>query len=150
MHPEVFFGSEALGRGVLVRRNGSIARGFEVKSTGRESARGDFVLDQTIRFDDGEVQTRRWTLTKTSAHRYRGTLTDASGPVRATTDHSVLSLSYRLAGVPLARVQQVLYLQPGGQTIINEGTVRILGIRVRRLHEVIEIAEPADQLRAVD
>lgn len=144
LRPEVFFDGQTLGRGVLVFRDGSIHRRFEVSSRGTASGSGGFEIEQTIRFDDGEARTRRWTLTPTSSHEYRGTLSDASGSVRATIEGGVLSISYRIAETRFARMKQVLYLQPGGKTAINTGTVRVLGIAVRRVHEVIEITAEAD------
>ena len=139
LRPEVFFEGQTIGRGVLVFRDGTVDRRFEVSSCGIKSGSGDVDIEQTIRFDDGEVRTRRWTLEQTSAHEYRGTLSGASGPVRATAKDGVLSISYRMSGTAFARMKQSVYLQPGGQAAINTGTVRVLGVVVRRLHEVIEI-----------
>jgi len=139
--PELFFNGETFGRGVLEYRDGSVARRFEVESRGRASEQG-IAIDQKIEFDDGEARTRRWTLTKTGPDTYRGTLTEASGPVRAKRRDGALTLSYRLATVPFGRMRQSLTLQAGGRRIINEGTVRVLGIVVRRMHEVIDLVDP--------
>lgn len=142
LEPELFFAGATLGRGVLEHRDGSIARRFEVESRGRASAQG-VAIEQTIEFDDGETRTRRWTLTKTGPDTYRGTLTEASGPVRARRRDGTLTLSYRLATVTFGRMRQSLTLDASGRRVINEGTVRVLGIVVRRMHEVIDIVDPA-------
>lgn len=139
---ERFFAGETLGRGVLEYRDGSIARRFEVQSQGRASAQA-VAIEQTIEFDDGETRTRRWTLTRTGPDTYRGTLTEASGPVRARRRDGALTLSYRLATVTFGRMRQSLTLDASGRRVINEGTVRVLGIVVRRMHEVIDIVDPA-------
>ena len=69
--------------------------------------------------------------------RYEGTLTDSSGTVRAETIGSVLKIRYPLKDVPFGSMEQFLYLQPDGRTVVNVGTVRVMGVTVRRLHEVI-------------
>ena len=138
LEPELFFDGQTFGEGVLEFRDGSIARRFEVESRGVRSGQ-EIAIEQSLRFDDGETRARRWTLTKTDHDRYRGTLTEASGPVRARRRDGVLTLSYALATVPLGRMRQTLTLQPGGRQVINEGQVRVLGVVVRRMYEVIEI-----------
>jgi hypothetical protein len=40
-------------------------------------------------------------------------------------------------------MEQWLYLQPDGRTLLNEGTVRAFGIVAARLSEQIVRAEPA-------
>ncbi len=140
--PELFFAGSTHGRGVLERRDGSVARRFEVESRGQATAEG-VVIDQRIRFDDGERRERRWCLIKTGPDRYRGTLTEASGRVRARRRDGALRLSYRLATVPFGRMRQSLRLEADGARVINEGNVRVLGIVVRRMHEIIERSAPA-------
>ena len=142
VRPEEMFAGVTCGRGVLTHADGGAPRGFTVRSTGErarstgEGTSGGFVLDQTIRFDDGERRERRWVLRADGPRRYRGTLTEASGPVRARVGGDTLTLAYPLAGVPLGRMEQTLTLGADGR-VANIGTARVAGVPVRRLSETI-------------
>ena len=128
------------GDAVLTGPGGAALDRMVVTSRGRAS--GDsLVLDQTIRRADGTVARRRWVVEPDGPDTYRGTLTGdegvaASGAVRVRVAGDALRIRYPVAGVPLARMEQFLTLRPDG-AIANVGTVRVLGVPVRRLTEVI-------------
>lgn len=129
------------GQAVLTKPGGAVADRMVVTSRGRAAADG-LVLDQVIAFADGRTAARRWSVQPDGPDSYRGTLTGdeavaASGDVRIRVAGDSLAIRYPVAGVPLARMHQVLTLRADGK-IDNEGTVSILGIPVRRLTEVIE------------
>ena len=136
VRPGALFGGLTCGAGVLTHADGTSPRPFTVASRGAPAGDG-LVLNQTIRFDDGEVRTRRWALQPDGPRTYRGTLTEASGDVRAQVGGDRLTLSYPLAGVPLGRMTQVLTLRADGG-VDNRGTARVAGVVVRRLEERIE------------
>lgn len=145
MAPEVFFDGPTRGRGVLVYPGGQEDRRLTVTSTGQMTADGTFVLSQLIRFDDGSEEQRVFRIRKRADGAYTGSLDGARGPVTIETEGAVMRLNYALEAVPLGRMEQYLYLQPDGRTVINEGTVRVLGVTVRRLHEIIErTGDPAE------
>ena len=128
------------GDAVLTGPGGEALDRMVVTSRGTASGEG-LVLDQTIQFKDGEAAARRWVVRPDGPDTYRGTLTGdeavaASGAVRARVAGDALRIRYPVAGVPFARMEQVLTLLPDG-TIDNRGTVRVLGVPVRRLAEVI-------------
>ena len=128
------------GDAVLTKPGGAVADRMVVTSRGAASG-GGLVLDQTIRSADGETATRRWVVRPDGPDTYRGTLTGdeavaASGAVRARVAGDALRIRYPVAGVPFGRMEQVLTLRADG-TIGNVGTVRVLGVPVRRLTEVI-------------
>ena len=52
------------------------------RQPGRGDGRGGLVLDQTIREGSKPPRQRRWRFRTDGHHRYRGSLTDAAGPVR--------------------------------------------------------------------
>ena len=133
--PAEMFGGIVCGRGVLTHADGSRPRPFAVRSEGRRAGDG-LVLHQTIVFEDGETRERRWVLWPNGPARYRGTLTEASGPVRARVGGKTLTLAYALDGLPLGRMRQRLTLRPDGR-VDNQGTASIAGLPVRRLTEVI-------------
>lgn len=140
LRPERFFAGETRGRGVIQTGGGRPSRTFEVVSNG--SAAGDTIsVDQTIRYGDGKVERRTWQLRRVGPHRYEGALSDAAGPVRAEVRGNALRLRYLLKR-PAITMEQWLYLQPDGRTLLNEGTVRAFGIVAARLSEQIVRTEP--------
>ncbi|WP_272945612.1 DUF3833 family protein [Parvularcula oceani] len=135
--PEAMFDGRHCGRGVLAKADGAEPRRFAVVSEGERAGEG-LRLVQTIRFEDGETRERVWTLRPEGEgdQRYTGTLTEASGPVRAAVSGPTLRLTYPLAELPLGRMTQHLTVQPDG-TVTNTGTVTLAGFPVRRLTESI-------------
>ncbi len=140
LRPELFFIGEARGRGLIQTAGGRPSRTFEVISTGQRQGEG-IRVDQVIRYGDGKVERRFWTLRSTGPNTYHGTLSDAAGPVRAEVSGNALRLRYLLKR-PAITVEQWLYLQPDGRTLLNEGTVRAFGMVVARLSEQIVRTEP--------
>jgi hypothetical protein len=136
LDPIAFFAPGTIGEGVLVHRDGRVDRRFTVKSELATDA-GTYRIRQHIRFDDGEERQREWTLEPRGEGRYTGTLTDSGGEVTARAEGNALRLSYPIDGLPLGRMEQFLYLEPDGRTVVNFGTVRVANVTVRRLHEVI-------------
>ena len=140
------------GDAVLTKPGGAVTDRMTVTSRGRTAGAG-LILDQTIRFGDGDVATRRWTVQPDGPATYRGTLTGdarvaASGDVRIEVAGDGLTIRYPVEGVPFGRMRQALTLRPDG-AIDNAGTVSVLGLPVRRLTEVIE-PQPGMDLSAAD
>lgn len=139
LRPESFFSGETSGRGVIRMAGGRPGRTFEVRSTGRVQA-GAIRVDQVIRYGDGKTSRRKWRLRPVGPNRYTGALSDAAGPVRAEVSGNALRLRYLLRH-PAVTMEQRLHLQLDGRTVLNEGTVRVLGVVVARLSEQIVRAD---------
>ena len=135
LRPERFFDGGTRGEGTLAVRFGR-TRTLRVEGTGRMEADGVFRLDQTVRFDDGKVETRSWRMQRLDAQRYTATLTDAVGPVSAEVTGNRFHLRYLLRR-PAVRMEQWLTLAADGRTVQNEATVTILGVPWARLSERI-------------
>ena len=102
---------------------------------------GRLRLDQTITQTQpgvpGEkVSKRFWIMTRVDEHRYTATLSDAAGPVTAEVRGNVFHLRYLLKK-PFVHMEQWLYLQADGKTVLNEGTITMPGRVIARLSEVI-------------
>ena len=80
----------------------------------------------------------------TGPHTYAGTLTDATGDVSAEAYGDLLHLRYRLKIAPLGSMEQWLYLQADGRTVVNEAVIKVAGVTVRRLSERISRTAPAE------
>lgn len=100
------------------------------------------MLVQRIAFEGKPPSERTWTLTRIDDHRYTGSLTDASGPIYAEAYGNLFHLVYPMADPPFGRMEQWLYLQPDGRTVLNEATVSILGVTAARLSERITRTGP--------
>ena len=143
MRPEAFFAGATHSFGVLESRSGAPSKVFRVDGEGQALPDGQFRLDQTVTFDGDAPQRRTWLMRPDGAHGYRARLTDASGEVVGEAYGSLFHLRYPYKSV--ARMEQWLYLQPDGRTVLNEGTVTIAGLVVARLSERITRVEAPAQ-----
>ena len=132
--PQNGFIGESEGNGTLRLLLGK-PRAFHVSSHGKKQTDGTFRLDQTITFQGRAPQERFWIITTTNNNNYSAILSDAAGQVKGITSGSHLSLKYRVKG-PLM-MHQELELSADGKTIDNIGVIKLLGIPIGRLAEVI-------------
>ncbi len=132
--PRHGFGGASEGDGTLTFLLGK-PQPFHVESRGTQQADGTFRLEQTISFQGKSSKHRVWIMTEVRPNHYAATLSDAAGPVTATTSGQRLSLQYRAEG-PLV-MHQTLELMADGKTIDNVGVITLLGIPVGHLHETI-------------
>lgn len=140
MRPEVFFAGRTEGHGTLAVRGGS-PRSVRVQSDGRQDPDGTFRLDQTITFGDGRVETRTWNMRAIDGRSYTGTLSDANGDMKAEVEGNLFHLRYRIRQ-PAVYMEQWLYLQSDGRTVLNIGEATVLGIPWARLEERIVRSAP--------
>ena len=143
MRPEVFFAGSTSSSGVLENRSGAPTRQFHVTGRGQSLPDGTFQLTQIVSFDHDAPRTRTWLLRRLDAHRYGATLTDATGPVHGEAYGNLFHLTYPMASPPGGRMEQWLYLQPDGRTVVNEATVSLLGVTAAHLSERITHEEDA-------
>ena len=139
LQAELFFEGRTHGKGALKLLTGR-RRSFEVQGRGTTEPDGSFRLEQAVAFADGAMEQRTWRLVKLDARTYSGTLTDAAGSISAEASGNRIHLRYLLRK-PAVHVEQSLYLQPDGRTVLNLATITILGIPWARLTEEIERVE---------
>ena len=137
LRPERFFQGATRSTGVLENRAGAPTQRFHVEGTGIALPDGSFQLDQTITFGHDKPVTRRWVMRRIGAHHVAATLTDASGPVAGESYGNLFHLRYPMKSPFGGEMEQWLYLQPDGRTVMNEATVRVLGIVAAHLSERI-------------
>ncbi|MEO8333975.1 MAG: DUF3833 family protein [bacterium] len=133
--PVQFFSGHTVGEGTLDVRFAS-KRSLRVESTGATQADGQFRLDQTITFDDGKIEKRTWLLRRVDDTHYSASLSDAKGEVIAESSGNRFHLRYLLRQ-PAVYVDQSLYLQPDGHSVLNQLQVSVLGVPWARLSETI-------------
>jgi hypothetical protein len=141
---EVFFAGHTHGSGALELATGQ-RQSLQIESQGHTEADGSFRLDQVITSEDGTVEKRTWRLVKGAPGTFAGTLSGADGPVAAEETGNRFHVRYLLRQ-PAIYMEQYLYLQPDGQTLLNLATITILGVPWARLTE--EITRVDDRERA--
>jgi hypothetical protein len=138
--PIGFFAGPTHGTGTL-HILFSKPRTTDVRGSGLMTAPGKITLDQDVVQGQGAARHRSWRLRRAGPDHYTGTLTDAVGPVVADAKGNALHIAFTMKGG--LRVEQRLYLQPGGEVALNRMTVRKLGVVVATLDERIErVARP--------
>ncbi len=129
-----FFEGRSAGEGRLKIAFQS-PRPVSVQSRGRIEKDRTLLLEQVIREGDKPARTRAWRIREVSPGRFSGTLTDASGPVKAEVRHNRLHISFRMKGGFDA--DQWLTLASGGRSAHNVMVVRKFGVTVAALDETI-------------
>lgn len=137
MRPDIFFAGSTTSSGVVENRSGAPTRRFQVKGFGQMLPDGTFRLEQSVTFDQNAPETRTWVMQRLDAHHYTATLTDASGPVNAEAYGDLFHLRYPMKTPFGGQMEQWLYLQPDGRTVMNQATVRVFGVVVAHLAERI-------------
>ena len=108
---------------------------IHVQGQGHIDADGALILDQVINRAEHKPERRQWRFRQISANRFSGTLTGATGPVVGEVTGNTLHLGYSMKGG--LRVEQWLYLQPGGRTALNRMQIHKFGLPVGHLEETI-------------
>ncbi len=142
MRPERFFNGATASTGVLEDRSGAPTQRFQVVGSGAVQPDGRFRLDQTVTFDGASPEQRHWIVQRVDPHRYTASLTDAAGVVTAEAYGNLFHLRYPMKTPFGGEMEQWLYLQPDDHTVVNEATVRVLGIVVAHLSERITREAP--------
>lgn len=130
LDPLEFFKGRLTSQGVLETAHGEPAKTFEVESLGVPTPDGTLRIDQTIRWSDGKIDRRDWMLKRRDAHDYDTTLSDASGAVAVESYGPLLHIAYPMKSPWGGKMEQWLYLQNDGRTLINEGVVRVSALKV--------------------
>jgi len=140
---EVFFAGHTRGRGTLELLTGR-RLSLQVAGHGYIQADGSFRLDQVVTDEEGMVERRTWRLVKRGQRTYTGTLSNADGLVVAEVSGNRFHLRY-LVRQPAVYMEQYLYLQPDGRTILNLATITVIGQPWARLTEEITRVEDPGQ-----
>ena len=138
--PENFFQGELSARGVVKDISGEVIRTFDADITASWDENGVGTLDEVFRFDDGEVQTRVWTLTPTD-DGYHATAGDVVEPGTMRWTGNAIHMNYVLSiardsGTIDVRMDDWMYLVTP-DTLINETTMSKWGVDVGEVVLVI-------------
>lgn len=138
---EEFFNGRLLAHGIVKNRGGQVTRYFSasIDASWRD---GIGTLDEQFVFDDGERQTRVWTLTPTGDNNYIATAGDVIGDGKMKVAGNSLFLDYLLR-IPYdgdtldLRIDDRMYLV-SEHVLLNESIMTKWGFEVGRIMLVIE------------
>jgi hypothetical protein len=145
MRPEEFFAGVSRGNGVIQTPGGTPSRRIMVESNGGTLPDGSFRLDQKITDDRGKVSNRFWIMRRTGPNSYTSSLSDAAGAVTGDVRGNLFHLKY-LYKKPFVTMEQWLWLQPDGKTVMNVGRVSMPSRTIARLSEIIVREAPPSPL----
>lgn len=139
--PSTFFTGELSARGVVKDYSGEVIRSFDADITATWDEDGTGTLDEVFRFDDGEVQTRLWTLTPVEGG-YRATAGDVVEPGLMQWQGNAIHMNYVLQvpygdGTLDVRMDDWMYLVTP-DTLINQTSMSKWGIEVGEIVLVIQ------------
>ena len=138
---EDFFDGRLRAHGVVKNRGGKVIRYFSA-DIDASWVDGVGTLDERFLFDDGEQQTRIWTLRPTAPDRYLATAGDVVGEGELEISGNSLFLDYVLR-VPYGddsidlRIDDRMYLV-SERVLLNESIMTKWGIEVASVMLVIE------------
>lgn len=142
--PEEFFTGELSARGVVKNFSGEVIRTFDADISASWDDEGVGTLDEVFRFDDGEVQTRVWTLTPIDVG-YHADAGDVVEPGTMRWSGNAIHMNYLLRvaygdGTLDVRMDDWMYLITP-DTLINQTTMSKWGIDVGEVVLVIQKKE---------
>ena len=138
-----FFDGRLDAHGIVKNRSGKVIRYFSA-SIDASWKDGVGTLDERFVFDDGERQTRIWTLKPDDSGGYRGSANDVIGDTRLKTAGNSLFLEYVLRipygdGTLDINIDDRMYLV-SPRVLLNESIMTKWGFEVGQLMLVIEKA----------
>lgn len=139
--PDRFFQGTLFARGVVKDWSGEVIRTFDATIDASWSAEGVGTLDEVFRYDDGEVDTRVWTLTPEEGG-YRAEAGDVVEPGFMEWQGNAIRMNYVLEvpygdGTINVRMDDWMYLITP-DTLINETSMSKWGFPVGEVVLVIQ------------
>jgi len=122
--------------GVLQNRSGKVTRQFSADLDGKWDGK-QLTLDEKFNWDDGEIQTRQWQITKIDDNNYEGTAADVVGKAKGYSYGSAFKFEYILL-VPVKgreikiKFDDWIFLQDE-KVAINRATMTKFGLKVGEL-----------------
>ncbi len=122
--------------GVLQNRFGKVTRQFKADLNGKWDG-SQLILDEIFNWNDGEEQTRQWTIKKIDEHYYEGTASDVVGTAKGYSYGPAFKFEYVLL-IPIKgknykiTFDDWIFMQDE-RIAINRATMTKFGIKVAEL-----------------
>ena len=135
--PQKYFNGKLTAYGMVKDRSGKIIKTFKGDLVGSWDENGVGTLDEKFLYDNGEKQTRVWTLTPTGDKTFIGTAGDIVGEAQMIAKGNTVVIDYTMK-VPYndstidINVKDWLHLQEDG-VILNHSKMKKFGFTVGEL-----------------
>lgn len=140
-----YFDGPVTAHGLVRDRGGKVLRRFVVDMRCTWTPDGQGTLHEEFRYDDGERQTRTWTVRQAADGRWTGTAADVVGQAEGTTSGSAFQWRYTLKLPVRGSVYEVQFddwmYRIDDRTVINTAEMRKFGVRVGEV--VLAFSRPA-------
>jgi len=134
---QAFFTGDFVAYGIVRERSGKVIRYFKAVLKGEWQENGVGTLDEVFWFDDGERQTRLWTMTPNGEGDYIGTASDVEGSALIQSRGNAIRLSYKLilpyndSDIVVSMDDWMYQVVPG--VVINETVMTKFGFEVGKV-----------------
>ena len=91
-----YFQGKTTGWGIVQDRKGNLLRRFVVDIQGTMHADKSLTLEEHFQWNDGELSSRTWNISKTGEHTFTGTAADVHGSAAGAAYGNVLNWRYFL------------------------------------------------------
>ena len=122
--------------GILQNRSGKVTRQFSANLNGTWDGK-KLVLDEKFNWSDGEVQTRKWKISKIDEHNYEGTAEDVVGKARGFSYGPAFKFEYVLLVPIKGKEIKITFddwiFKQDEKIAINRATMTKFGIKVAEL-----------------
>ena len=122
--------------GVLQNRSGKVTRQFSANLNGKWDGK-KLILDEKFNWDDGEVQTRQWQITKIDANNYIGTAEDVVGTAKGYSYGPAFKFEYVLLVPVKGKEIKITFddwiFKQDERVAINRATMTKFGFKVAEL-----------------
>lgn len=135
--PQEYLNGPLRAYGMVKDRSGNIIKTFKGELVGSWDENGVGTLDEKFVYDNGETQTRVWTLKPTGAKTFTGTAGDIVGEAQMIANGNTVMIDYTMR-VPYndstidINVKDWLHLQEDG-VILNHSKMKKFGFTVGEL-----------------
>ena len=122
--------------GILQNRSGKVTRQFSADLDGKWDGE-KLVLDEKFYWNDGEIQTRQWKITKIDQHNYEGSAGDVVGTAKGYSYGPAFKFEYVLLVPVKGREIKITFddwiFMQDEKVAINRATMSKFGIKVAEL-----------------
>ncbi len=136
MKIEEYFLGNVKAWGIFQGRSGVVKRQFTATMNGSFD-KENFILNENFNWNDGEKQSRKWTIKKIGKNKYEGTAADVVGIAKGTSYGSAFKFEYNLL-IPFkdkkikVRFDDWIFKQDE-EVAINRATITKFGFKVGEL-----------------
>ena len=118
--------------GILQNRSGKVTRQFSADLNGKLDGK-QLILDEKFIWNDGEIQTRQWTINKIDEHHYEGTAGDVIGKAKGYSYGHAFKFEYVLLVPVKGRNIKITFddwiFMQDERVAINRATMTKFGIK---------------------